>query len=209
MIQSIAFLAIGMTTSHRDGANGNDFAYRHLVVDRYVAIARARRRGKTLCVVDAASRVAFATCACGAKALIAVKSFTHAFDRAYAPLFATCVIGVLLDYAAWRGLSAKQNGTKAAKRSALALALASVANALANVIDRFRNVREEHTAAWVIAEGTSRAMKRAFDVDVAPGALYAACVNVETLSEVVAVALPFGVYGICLGMESHFEKKVK
>ena len=40
-------------------------------------------------------------------------------------------------------------------------------------------------------------------------ALYPMCVNTETLAEMALIGLPLGVYGICLGIDSHSVKKNK
>ena len=70
-------------------------------------------------------------------------------------------------------------------------------------------VDEQGGAAWLWSEALALAWKRVFKSPIEPGRFYPMCVNTETLAEMALIGLPLGVYGICLGIDSHSVKKNK
>ena len=189
------------------GTDGSDYIHRQRIVDRYSIIATARRRTRVLLVVNALAYAAFGALTFVAKFSTSSRSFAGVLDQKIAPIVGLGVIGVALSMAAYSNTHGARASWGAVKRCALAQATISAAQALSSTYARIINHREDRSAAWVWAEAVSAFYGKVFKWKVEAGAVYAMCVNAEVLFELMLVALPLGVYGMCLGIESHALKK--
>jgi len=193
--------------AHVAGTDGSDHAFRQRVADRYRAYATARRRAKALLRADAAVRVAHATCAAlGAFATRGMR-VAATFDSRTTATLAACVLACLLAAHGARAVDDKR-GTGRARTCALALAALGAAHGAVGTYARVAGYDETGSPAWMWAELTSRAAKRALGATwVSPGMCYPACVNAETLAEMFMIGTPLGVYAMCVGIDSHHARK--
>lgn len=189
------------------GTDGSDYIHRQRVVDRYSIIATARRRTRTLLIVNAVTYAAFGALTLAAKLSTSSWSLKRVLDQKIAPIVGLSVIGVALSVAAYSNTHGARASWGAVKRCVLAQTTISASQAMSSTFARIINHQEDRSAAWVWAEAVSAFYGKVFKWNVEAGAVYAMCVNAEVLLELMLIMLPLGVYGMCLGIESHALKK--
>ena len=194
------------------GTDGSDHAYRQRVVDRYTSLVVARRRVRGVLFVSGTIAALFAACTVLSAYAHRDGSVRRALDpRTTAIVVSGCLGAMLSVHGAWaikRSATTRgRHSTSGTKTCALASAALGVGQGAVGLYSRIFNIDEQGGAAWLWSEALALAWKRVFKSPIEPGRFYPMCVNTETLAEMALIGLPLGVYGICLGIDSHSVKK--